>query len=389
VTSRLCGLVLAVTTGGACLPVTHNARRAPLADPSLPPLRVESLTTNAVAGTPGEEVIRKRARGPDIRGKLVVTSEGARLRRAGQGGRWAVVVGARLSAGTGDRRVEVIDLTWSPASAPRCAGGLPALDIMVDVEGLPYLRLDGMAQVRWERPVVLQGERVVFGRFEENRELLRQPTVMDVHLIERNGAFAREACVRVPVTGQDITYWADKGWSVGVHMGWRRALAFTPGSVFTLGPSFGRWLGPVRLAVGGLFGWTGAPVNHPRDQGLCFLGPGPDCDHVDVGGLALEASGVARRGSRWAVGWSLAYEVLYAEMERADPVTGVKQSRRATSGGPRLGVRVLRVPPKILGLSHVSPTHGWGFELFAAAARTWSGQAAGAPLTFGVALVAF
>jgi hypothetical protein len=110
---------------------------------------------------------------------------------------------------------------------------------------------------------------------------------------------------------------------------------------------------------------------------------------VNLGGFALEASGLAWRWHRWALGWSVAYEALFAGVHHSDPGGGPTLSRRASSGGPRLGVQLLRTTPMLMGISRISPTNAWGFEVFTAVAQEWSGAANGSPVTFGVALLGF
>ena len=50
---------------------------------------------------------------------------------------------------------------------------------------------------------------------------------------------------------------------------------------------------------------------------------------------------------------------------------------------------MLRVVPDILGVSRVSPTSGWGFELFVAGGKTVKGEAAGDAVSGGIAVLGF
>jgi hypothetical protein len=106
-------------------------------------------------------------------------------------------------------------------------------------------------------------------------------------------------------------------------------------------------------------------------------------------GVALEVSGIAWRTDRWAIGYSGAYEAIFADLHHLPPGGGPAVERQASSGGPRIGVRLLRVAPALMGASPFGPTIAWGFELFAAAAQEWSGAAAGSPATLGVSGMAF
>jgi hypothetical protein len=207
--------------------------------------------------------------------------------------------------------------------------------------------------------------------------------------VHREGGAAREDCVRVAMTGAGVTYWNLKRWSVGARLSWRRGLRFTDSSVLLVALSVGRWWGPVRIGVEAMVGGTNDSENSdgtpdrsgPGGTGLCFLAPGPDCDEVNTGGAALEASGIAWRWDRWAVGWSLAYETLFAQLKPVE--------RHAIAGGPRLALQLLRAVPDVTGVSPHSPTSAWGFELYAAAGWELTGAANGRPVTYGVSLLGF
>jgi hypothetical protein len=149
-------------------------------------------------------------------------------------------------------------------------------------------------------------------------------------------------------------------------------------------------VGPVRLGLEASIGGTNDPApDYPHGTGLCFLAPGPDCDRVTMGGLTAEASGLGWRWKRWALGWSLGYEAFYAGLSHKAPAGGPMLTRRASSGGPRLGVQLLRVIADVAGVSRFGPTRAWGFEVFVAAGQEWTGEASGSPVTFGLSLLGF
>src|SRR6266700_7552085 len=97
-------------------------------------------------------------------------------------------------------------------------------------------------QVRWQRPVVLQGQQVLWGRFAEDPPLLHDTSVVDVRLVKYEAGAPRELCVRVPMTGAGVTYWNLKRWSLGGRVSFRRSLPFSDSSVLLLGLSAGRWV---------------------------------------------------------------------------------------------------------------------------------------------------
>lgn len=348
----------------ACITVTYQPRHVVPGDSPFPAIQIEDVTVGERHSVPG-------------------LADEAELERT-------VLWSVRIEAGP---RTDIIDMSWSPASAPRCAGGHPALDILLD--STPNHVLADSKQVHWERPVVISGQRIVTGRFHEDRPLLHQPSVVDVRLVHHNAGQANEACVRLTATGPDATYWNQKRWSVGARASFRRSLPFTRSSTLVVGASVGRWVGPVRIGLEGTVGGTddndgsGPDPNGPTGTGLCFLAPGPDCDAVNLGSLALETGGVAWRWYRWAIGWSAAYETHFAGMKRLPTGGGPAESRNAISGGPRLGLQLLRVVPQIAGASRFGPTSAWGFELFAAAGQTWEGTVDGSPLTVGVSVLGF
>ena len=374
-------LALAPLSIMACATVRYQVRQSLPADPATPVAHAESVTITDLHQTAGEVRIAN-----GVFARPSVTSAGLTTEEIPGEIDRTILLAVRVAA---DPEVEVLDMVWSPDSAPRCAGGHPALAILVDAQGELNSSLAARAQVHWERPIVLRGEQVLSGRFDEDTPLLHAASVVDVHFARREGTTVREDCVRVPMTGPGVTFWNLKRWSVGGRVSWRRALRFTDSSVVLLGLSVGRWVGPVRIGVEGMFGGTkdspnsdGTPNRSgPAGTGLCFLAPGPDCDEVIAGGFALEVSGIGRRWDRSAVGWSVSYETLFA---RIRPV-----ERHAIAGGPRLALQLLRVVPDVAGVSPHSPTSAWGFELYAAAGWEVTGAAAGPPITYGVSLLGF
>jgi hypothetical protein len=374
-------LALVPLSAIACISVRYQARQSLPGDPATPATHAEGVTIADLHLTPG------RIRRPDDSwARPTVTLAGLTTEAVADETNRTVLLAVRIAAGS---EVEVLDMVWSPPAAPRCAGGHPALAILVDADGDLNSSLAERAQVHWERPVVLRGERVLSGRFDEDRPLLHGASVVDVRIARRGGGAAQEDCIRVPVTGPGVTFWNLKRWSIGGRLSWRRALRFTDSSVLLFGVSVGRWWGPVRIGVEAMGGGTNdnqdsngaAARSGPTGTGLCFLASGPDCDNVTTGGLALEASGVAWRWDRWAVGWSLAYETLFA---RVRPI-----ERHAIAGGPRLALQLLRAAPDVAGVSRHSPTSAWGFELYAAAGWEMTGAAAGKPITYGISLLGF
>lgn len=199
-TSRFPGLaLLALLAPAIGCASTYPAHGALPGTPPVPAMRVDHVAT-------GERTLRAGV--DDAPGntfaRLLVTRNGLESRSTNGDDvlrtiRWAL----RVQGGAG---IDVLDMTWSPGWAPLCAGGHPALDILLDLDAPPNHVLAPDAQVRWERPVIVRGERVLSGRFDEDRPLLTVPSVVDVRLIAHEGGNPREICVRVPVTGPKITY---------------------------------------------------------------------------------------------------------------------------------------------------------------------------------------
>jgi hypothetical protein len=374
--------VAALTAG--CLPVTYGARRAPLGDPPFPAAHVESVTTGETHDQPG---VYDGNSEKGIYAK--VTRNGFEIEDHRTSPEFGVEWDVRIAGGAG---VDVVTMMWSPATAPPCQGGHPARDLLLDRVAPRPTWVAKEHQVHWERPLVVRGERVVSGHFDEDPALLHETAVVDVTVVEHDGGYDREVCVRVPVTGQGVTYWSMKRWSFGYRFGLRRAQAFTQGSTFSFGMSFGRWLGPVRLALeAGISGTNddGGGKNAPSGTWLCFAAPGPDCETANLGTFALEASGPLRRwGRTWGLGWSLGYETSFGALYHLDPA-GQSVGRRVGAGGPRVGLRLFRGAPDLVGVSPFSPTSAWGVELFAAAAQEYYGAPSGHTLSYGLAVVSF
>jgi hypothetical protein len=367
------------------MPIQYRAREAMPGDPAAPAARVEAVNTWDITYPPGTY-------GASGEKKIapVVTRDGFDGREAPDERDNYVLWSLRLDGGAG---VEIVTMMWSPPSAPRCKGGHPALDLLLERDRpKPFMLLeDGL--VHWERPFIVKGSRVVSARFDEDPALLHAPSVVDVTLREHDAAGDRERCVRVPVTGPGLTYWSTKRWSPGYRFALRRAQAFTPGSTFSFAMSLGRWFGPARLALeAGVSGTNkDAPdKGFPSGTGLCFAAPGPDCETANLGTFAFEASGLVARWRRyWGLGWSLGYETSFGALHRLDPATGAVLGRHVGAGGPRLGVRLFAGIPDLAGVSPFSPSSGWAVELFAAAAQEYYGAAGGHPVSFGLAVVGF
>ncbi len=374
-------LALAIVPAAGCISLRYQARQSAPGDPATPAAHAERITVRDLHGRAGETY---ETNGPS--GRPYVTRQGLEVDAVSDDTEKTVLLSVRMDAGP---EAAVVGMTWSPAAAPRCAGGHPALAILTDVDGELNSSFAHREQAHWERPVILRGQNVLSGRFDEDRPLLHGDSVVDVLMVEHDGAAMRLACARVAITGAGVTYWNQKRWSVGERLSWQRGLRFSRSSVLLAGFSVARWWGSVRIGVEGIFGGSsdgpsgdGTPdPSGPSGTGACFLVSGPDCEHVTTGGMALQAGGIAWRWEHWAAGWSVAYEALYARIRPMD--------RHALAAGPRVALQLLRALPDIAGVSQHSPTSAWGFELYAAAAQELSGTAAGTPITYGVSLLGF
>ena len=211
-------------------------------------------------------------------------------------------------------------------------------------------------------------------------------SVVDVLLVERDGAALRQVCVRVPVTGAGITYWNQKRWSLGARMSWRRGLRFSRSSVLLTGISVARWWGPVRIGVERIIGDSS---DRPSATGRR---PGG----ADAPALAFwSRDPVAERRHRWhrAASWRhrLALEALGPRLERglrsavrADPArfaAGSPPARAFRCGSCACCRHCRRVP--------ALADQRLGLQLYAAAAQELTGAAAGAPVTYSVSFLAF
>ncbi|HVU50473.1 MAG TPA: hypothetical protein VHL80_07285 [Polyangia bacterium] len=383
--ARACLTVIVASLAAAgCFPITYRARQTLPGDPAVPAARAESVKTWDPTYAPGTTGAHAQDVVPVVTGAGFDATDESGERRE------YVLWGVRLDGGPG---TEVVAMMWSPASAPRCQGGHPAYDLLLDRDRPKDLELLEDGLVHWERPFIVEGSRVVFGRFDQDPPLLHRASVVDLTLRRRDAAGDHEVCVRVPVTGPGVTYWSTKRWSLGYRIALRRAQAFTPGSTFSFSMGLGRWLGPVRLGLeAGITGTNNdAPdKGSPAGTWLCFTAPGPDCETANLGTFALDASGpFARWGRYWGLAWSLGYEVSFGALHRLDPATGDVLGRHVGAGGPRVGLRLFAGIPDLDGVSPFSPTSAWSVELFAAAAQEYYGAAGGHPLSYGVAVVGF
>lgn len=375
-------LVVAAATSG-CLSVSYRARQSPIGDPPSFAARAEAVSTWDHQSPPGSYKVGNDNVAP------MVTNDGWKT-ETGDDDERSVVWSLGLDGGAG---ADVVAMMWSRPSAPRCQGGHPALDLLLDREVPVTSAVLPRWHVHWERPVVLRGPGVVSGRFHQDPALLHEPSVVDVSLVVHDASGTRDVCVRVPVTGPGISYWNEQKWSPGLRVEVRRSRAFTPGTTFMAGFSLGRWLGPVRLALEGDVGGTNddnPQKGSPSGTWTCVASPGPNCDSAKFGGFSLEASGMLwRHGPHWGLGWSAAYEAAFASLERIDPTSSAFVSRGAGAGGGRVGLRLLAAAPDLMGVSPHSPTSAWVLELFVAASQEWYGVAGGHPLTFGLAGAGF
>jgi len=386
--ARVLIALLATAACASCVEVRYQTRTPRIGDPAQPPITMDGIVVRDSHFIPGID-----DRPHDEWARPKVTKDGLQDEEVSDKDERTVRMEVRIAPGA---RAEIADMTWSPAEAPRCAGGHPALDILVgDVDHNSWAAPD--VQIHWERPVVVSDGQILAGRFDEDPPLLHRASVVDVLVVHRHGGGsdagqATQECVRIPATGPDTTFWNKKRWSAGARLVWRRSFAFSPSSTLGFGLSVGRWIGPVRLGIEGTFGGTNdtkPDADAPSGTGFCFLAPGFDCDNLTFGGGSLEASGVGWRWDRWALGWSVAFESIYGSLYHTPAGSTAATHRTAVSLGPRLGLQVLRAVPAVGGVSRASPTSAWGFELFAAAGNTVSGAADGPPIAFGVGVIGF
>ena len=359
-------LAICAALCASCDATQYQTRRAPVGDPATPNARVDgidqyefSLPAGASRSSKEDmDVARVTSSGFHPDNELLIEEPGTI---------WDV----RLQGG--DAGVEVRAMTWGDARSPRCKGGYAALDLLLDPEGDPLTGdLGPPRQVRWERPLIVRGERVLSGRFERDPALFGRASVIDLLLVPQGDGSPGEVCVRVPVSGPDVEYRMRKRWSLGLRFGARDALPFSSGGALLVGLSVGRWIGPLRLGLEGIIGSA-------RDRG----------DELTVFGFALETSGVfAVVSPVWRLGWSAAFEALWARDEsRYRP--GELPPIYGSAGGLRLGLQLLATQLAPQSLWRFSPTSACGFELFAAVEPEWTGDPHGSRVDFGVAALAF
>jgi hypothetical protein len=191
-------LALVPLSALACLPAHYQTTQWLPGDPPTPAMHAERVSLRDLHHTAGE------VDGPhESMRRATVTRAGLTTTTISDPGDQTILLAVRVAARP---PVEVLDMVWSPAIAPRCAGGHPALAILVDAEGELNSSLAVRPQVHWERPVVLTGEQVLSGRFDDDPPLLHSASVVDVRLIWRDGTTVREECVRVPITGPGVAY---------------------------------------------------------------------------------------------------------------------------------------------------------------------------------------
>lgn len=196
--SRSWLLALAPLSAIACLPAHYQASQWLPGDPATPAMHAERVSLRDLHLTAGEIDGQNSSTW-----RPTVTRKGLTTAPAPGGSDDTILLAVRVTALP---PVEVLDMVWSPAAAPRCAGGHPALAILVDAEGELNSSLAVRPQVHWERPVVLAGEKVLSARFDDDPPLLHAASVVDVRLILRQGTTAREECIRVPMTGPGVAY---------------------------------------------------------------------------------------------------------------------------------------------------------------------------------------
>jgi hypothetical protein len=120
-------LALAIVPVAGCISVRYQARQSTPGDPATPATHAERITVRDLHFTAGEVY---ETNGPI--GRPRVTREGLTADAVPDETDRTLLLSVRIDAGPG---ADVVGMSWSPASAPRCAGGHPALAIMTDVEG--------------------------------------------------------------------------------------------------------------------------------------------------------------------------------------------------------------------------------------------------------------
>jgi len=110
-------LALAIVPAAGCISVRYQARQSTPGDPAAPAAHAERLTVRDLHGKAGAVY---ETNGPT--GRPHVTREGLLVDAVPDDTDRTVLLSVRIDAGPG---ADVWGMMWSPASAPRCAGGHP------------------------------------------------------------------------------------------------------------------------------------------------------------------------------------------------------------------------------------------------------------------------
>jgi hypothetical protein len=264
-------------------------------------------------------------------------------------GRPLVLVQVKFPGG----EIRPIGDAWlAPAGSPRCQVGVRAVGARPDhLFAWPDVR-----EMEFPQEAVDQGGLMLW-----------VPTVIDLDILPENVAGTRR-CLRLPVAeAQPRPEWAAPSrWFLGTgvqSVNVRGGAYGDVGAGFLMGFYGGVWVGPARLRLDWLFGQSRTPRPPP---------PGYDSIHAETLGGALSLELFPIRFGRFGLGLNAGYEWLFTDFHAEMGRTESDEYRFSGPRGPRVMLRLARVPapPRWPGFSNRKD--GWAISLDLIAAR-WLG----------------
>jgi hypothetical protein len=264
-------------------------------------------------------------------------------------GRPLILVQVKFEGG----EVPPIGDAWlAPRDSPPCQAGVRAVGARPDI----WFAWPDVRQLEFPAEVV-----------DQAGLMLRVPTVIDLDILPSAVAGDRR-CLRLPVAeAQPWPEWAAPSrWFLGIGL---QAVSVRGGAYGDVGDGLlmslygGVWVGPARLRLDWLFGESDTPRAPP---------PGYDSIHAELLGGALSVEMFPIRFGRFGLGLNAGYEWLMTDFHAEMGRTEADEYRLRGPRGPRVMLRLARVPapPRWPGFSNRKD--GWAMSLDLIAAR-WSG----------------
>jgi hypothetical protein len=244
------------------------------------------------------------------------------------------------------------DAWLAPRDSPPCQTGVRAVGVRPDV----WFAWPDVREMEFPGPEV-----------DQSGLMAAVPTVIDLDILPSSLAGERR-CLRLPVAeAQPAPEWTARSrgfFGAGFQLVRPRGGAYGDvGDGFLADLHGGVWVGPARLRLDWLFGESRTPRPPPA---------GYDSISAQLLGGALSLELFPIRAGRFGLGLNAGYEWLFTDFHATMNRNETDEYRFRGPRGPRVMLRLARVPPPPRWPGFSNRKDGWAISLDLIAAR-WSG----------------